>query len=325
MPRIKSVRGPIAPFYGVTTIRGPTGLFEVLAQRVRAEHAPLTKEELNYYDLPMVEAERGYASQKREGAIVWHRGPRDLSPLNTLRELAELPFYSVNVCAPYDWHWVRLTAEFPEDVPVGVAGFGDGHFDHGWAVAFKGPGHHEIGHRRALAAGPWRLLRDEPNDVTFVQFCDPEADPLVRAKQAEIGRMNMGYGWIPVGLYFSTGTRIYPVGEDHRMLSDGITGVYDPDEHSYTIVRPEGVSPMDLTDLGWLRFTRSEGPDRIERVRVMFYDEALARQQHRTIWARGFETWAVVRGNRVQLDDADLPPPVPPPDWVLRVQDREGY
>src|SRR5690606_11851077 len=57
-----------------------------------------------------------------------------------------------------------------DDLAYVAPSFADMHYPHGWACAFKGPGHDRLVSRRWLEHGPWRLIRDNENDVSFVQF-----------------------------------------------------------------------------------------------------------------------------------------------------------
>lgn len=305
---------------GLVSLRGAAPLYEVIEQRfVGAER--LARWGRTFEDRYLTKVERPGE------CVLWKRGERPVSVDATLADLADLPFYQANVVQPDAWQWERFIADKPGDIVVGSAGFNNGHWGHGWAVVFKGPGHEEIGDRRLLAEGPWRVLRDEGRDLTWVQFCDPLAEPVTRGEQAQHARARMGYGSLPIGIYFSTGSRIYPKGDDHRLLVKGeLRGIYEPELQRFTYVVPDGkLHPGALTDLCWLRFTRRGGDAPIARVRVQFYDEAPARKLHRQVWLRGFEAWAYdVHGRPFALSDDDLPPPVPPPDWVRAVQDREG-
>ena len=83
-----------------------------------------------------------------------------------------------------------LTYDF--DQIYRAPGFLDSHFDHGWGCALKGAGHDHLVSRRWLEYGPWRLIRDEENDISLVQFHDLEADAITALEQAKPGHKRMG-------------------------------------------------------------------------------------------------------------------------------------
>ncbi|HBE33637.1 MAG TPA: hypothetical protein DD990_20560, partial [Cyanobacteria bacterium UBA11368] len=78
----------------------------------------------------------------------------------------------IEVFAPLPWTVANFYDIFDNCENSGwdkyiAPGFIDGHGGHGWACAFKGEGHNHLVSRRWLEYGPWRLLRDEENDISF--------------------------------------------------------------------------------------------------------------------------------------------------------------
>src|SRR5690606_34932321 len=105
------------------------------------------------------------------------------SVLSLQSELMVAAFELAVVQTWFRWEW-------PEGYVA--PSFADMHYPHGWACAFKGPGHDRLVSRRWLAYGPWRLIRDDEHDVSFVQFHDLDADAKTALEQAKPGHQRMG-------------------------------------------------------------------------------------------------------------------------------------
>ena len=87
--------------------------------------------------------------------------------------------------------FAELYPEWNEQEYAGT-GFGDGHYAHGWACAFRGAGHERLVSRRWLDHGPWLVHRGK-NDTTLVQFHDLAADARTALAQAAPGHQRMGF------------------------------------------------------------------------------------------------------------------------------------
>jgi hypothetical protein len=193
-------------------------------------------------------------------------------------------------------------------------GFGEGHYDHGWACAFKGDGHDQLVSRRWLDYGPWRLIRGD-NDVSLVQFHDLEADDLVALEQAKPGHQCMGIS--PEGGF------IEPLPFPWKFPD--LRKLYDPGARVLTVVvHGRTVSGREMLEACALRrYQALEVP--VDNVAFVFLEERAAREHLHALWLRGLECRAIIAGREVRLDqDYEAPPPVEP-EWVQRVRDRDGF
>jgi hypothetical protein len=191
-------------------------------------------------------------------------------------------------------------------------GFSRSHISHGWACAFRGPGHDRLVSRRWLDFGPWRVIR-RPNDTTFVQFHDLAiADSSEAYQVAKVGHERMGCSEI--------GGFIQQI--EDWMLAD-VRGLYTARERLLEIVVPAGetVGQGRMTNACTLRLHhRLTRPamDPIERIAYIFLDEADARAHLHELWLRELECW-LVDGNGKRRLDLDYHPVPNPPEWVKRL------
>jgi hypothetical protein len=196
--------------------------------------------------------------------------------------------------------------------------FGDGHVDLGWMCGFKGDGHRSIVSRRWLEFGPWRLVRGK-NDLSFVQFHDLQADDETALEQARPGHLRMGYS--------SVGGFIPPV-FTWSVLRDAakgsIKGVYDASTETLVqVVAGRKVEPLEMLEAAAIKVRQPlEKP--VRQVAYVFIDEREARAHLHELWLHGLEVRAIINGREIRLDEQHAPKPTPP-DWVKRVQDRDGY
>ena len=197
------------------------------------------------------------------------------------------------------------------------AGFGEGNDPHGWAAFFKSDGHDQIAHRRVLEHGPWRTLRAD-NDVTLVQFHDLDADPETALIQAMPGHHLLGYAEDRAGTFFHRET---------HPIAKAWSGLYDPDSKELIVTVPPGgpVTRKHMLDTAWKRFAMNQkGEKPVDRVAWVFIDEQDALEHAPQLWLRGFDVRAFAPAGHEYAIDEEYAAAFPKPDWVKRVQDREG-
>jgi hypothetical protein len=214
----------------------------------------------------------------------------------TLQSLSRLPF----TIASFKTMYPTWRSEYGYRPPT----FGDLHWRHGWACAFKGDGHGRLVSRRWLDFGPWRVLRGD-DDTTLIQFHDLEADAETALEQARPGHERMGVS--DSGGFIQSG---YVYAQD-------LSGLYSPDERSLKVlVFDREISQRELLDAAAARYYQALGPDRpIGAVAYVFVEEEEARANLHELWLREFECWAFVDGVETRLDEGYEPKPDPPP-WV---------
>jgi hypothetical protein len=184
-------------------------------------------------------------------------------------------------------------------------------FPLGWGCAFKGEGHKHLASKRLLDYGPWRVLRDEANDITLVQFYDLNADARTALEQAKAGHRLLGdyrYG------------ALIP---DEFKFYDEINGIYQPDKRKLEIVAPEGELPLtQIIDACKAKYAQSLGPEKpIDNVAFIFVQsEEDARRHLFDLWVRGLECWAFIDHLPARLDEDHTPPPPEKPEWVKRLE-----
>ncbi|HAA32455.1 MAG TPA: hypothetical protein DCE56_38100, partial [Cyanobacteria bacterium UBA8553] len=188
----------------------------------------------------------------------------------------------------------------------------DSHFNHGWGCAFKGAGHDHLVSRRWLEFGPWRLIRDEENDISLVQFHDLEADAVTALEQGKPGHQRMGVsdigGFINSKFEFST----------------NINGLYDSEKRRLRVVNiDQPISQREMLDLCATRFLQSLGAEKpIDSVGYVFLRGEQGYDYLHELWLREIECWAILKGVEVRLD-TDYHPTPEIPDWVRRLQATE--
>lgn len=197
-------------------------------------------------------------------------------------------------------------------------GFGMGMQGHGWMAAFKGEGHKYVASRRWLERGPWRVVRAD-NDVTIVQFHDLDADEATAREQCLLGHPLLA-NCPHTG--FTSPRYKWP----HDPLSQRI--LYDAKERlAITLVSKRAVSIDEMRDAAAAKVLQPFGNDKpIDDWVFEFVEPDQGRKQLHDLWMRGLR--CVIydeRGRKVRLDDTYEPPPHVVPEWVKRVQDREGF
>ncbi|MEJ2454126.1 MAG: hypothetical protein P8103_08225 [Candidatus Thiodiazotropha sp.] len=204
----------------------------------------------------------------------------------------------------------------PEGQPTKyiAPGFLDGHYDHGWVCAFKGAGHDQLVSRRWLDYGPWRLVRGE-SDLSLVQFHDLEVDDAVALNQAKPGHRCMGV--TPEGGFIPPPPISWRHG-DLRKLYDPATGLL------MVVVYGRQVTQEEMLEACAIR--RYQPLDvEVRNLAFVFMQERDARDHLHDLWLRGLECRALIDGKERRLDEEYVPAVPVVPDWVKRVQDREGF
>ncbi len=256
----------------------------------------------------------GFKGEYEEGFLGFHRYYRDNTQVvkvnindyprsveAVLEMLSPLPwriatFRSINL----DWFTPKIDYRPPN--------FCNSHYAHGWGCAFKGAGHDHLVSRRWLEYGPWRLLRDEANDISLVQFHDLEADAVTALSQAKPGHKRMGVddtgGFINTKFVYETDIR----------------GLYSSDNHQLTIVNTDRpVTQREMLDLCAARYQQTLGPEQpIDSVRYVFLFGEQGYDYLQELWLREIECWAIIKGVEVRLD-ADYHPTREIPEWVRRL------
>jgi len=226
--------------------------------------------------------------------------------------------------------------------PPGFRGF---HFLHGWACAFKGEGHNRLVSRRWLEFGPWRLLRDETNDISLVQFHDINADPATALEQAKPGHERMGFsdkgGFIrrdyilelqesesedatvvvsPDGKDVTRGQLFAKLNYKHFPQ-----GLYNSGERKLEIVFVDRELPeRELLECCIMRYFQDLGEDQpIDKVAYVFIVPEEAQQHLHQLWLRELECWTFPEGLKVRFD-TDYHPVPHPPEWVRRLEESEN-
>ena len=220
--------------------------------------------------------------------------PRDVPRVLAL--LAEVPFEVASFRSLHE-SWYRGEG-------YDGWGFGDLHYTHGWACAFRGAGHDRLVSRRWLEHGPWQLHRGA-DDVSLVQFHELDADAGTALAQARPGHERMGIS--DVGGY---------VAPDHELAHD-LDGLYLAERRQLRIVvHGREVSQREMLDACAARRAQALGPEQpLESIAYVFMQEAAARAQLHELWLRELECWTIVDGREVRLD-ADHAPAPRPPAWA---------
>jgi len=199
------------------------------------------------------------------------------------------------------------------------ASFGRGFGVHGVMCAFRGRGHRELVSRRWLDYGPWRTIRDETTDTTYVQFHDYQADSQTALDQA-------GPGWQHMGISNNGGflQSNYPFRYEWK-------GNYVPDQKLFrVIVAFDGeVNEDRLTEACALRRDQMLGPDKpIDNVAFVFLDPTVAHRHLHNLWLRDLQCRTFDRSTpdapEIRLDNTYEPPPPVKPQWVIDLEAREA-
>lgn len=226
---------------------------------------------------------------------------------DTLELLKNLSFHVCVGGARYsEWFSTEKSEQYPRPMVE------PGHYAYGWMVALKGEGHRHLVSKRWLEHGPLRVIREA--DVTLVQFHDLKADPDTALEQA-----TSGHAWMSDGLDGGfVRSDLEPI-EDKEAL-------YDADERSMNIViMGRDLTAQEIKEACTARAFRGVSDEQpIEHLAYVFMEEDRARRHLHDLWLRDIDCRTFIHGREVSLS-ADYEPPAPVvPDWVKRVQDREG-
>jgi len=194
-------------------------------------------------------------------------------------------------------------------------GFGDGHCPHGHMCAFRGSAHERLVSRRWLEHGPWRVIRNEEQDTTYIQFHDFDADPEVALEQAAAGYERMGIS--DTGGFIQS--RFYSMYEWN--------GFYIPEDKQLRIlITDREVSQDEMLEACALRHYQHLGEDKpLERISYVFFDPEAAHRHLHELWLRELECYTFdSSGNPIRLDDTYQPPPPVKPQWVIDLEAREA-
>ena len=231
--------------------------------------------------------------------------PQQLLGLGALLWLPKLHF---------NWATFRLPHKWKDEHNYSAPGFADTLPVHGWACAFKGEGHNRLVSRRWLEWGPWRLIRDEAHDISFVQFHDLEADAATALEQAKPGHQRMGI--YKLGGFLQTGySYLHPP-----------KGIYIEAERRLDIVITPGrvVDQVEMRDAAAAR-NLGHFAQPVDSICYIFYDEEQAREHLHEMWLRELQVyWINMEGEKVRLDDSYDPGQPVKPDWVLELERREA-
>jgi hypothetical protein len=226
--------------------------------------------------------------------------------------LEKLPFEVVALGSLFHNEWIE--AEYPR------WGFGRSHLSHGWGCAFRGAGHDRLVSRRWLDHGPWRVIRRD-KDTNFIQFHDLDiTDPAEAYEQAKVGHQRMGIA--PDGGYIAwhyenllTGAAKFP-------------GLFTPINATKEIVVAPGIEVTQgqmicQTALRLHHNLTQPKSNRIRHVAYVFMDRADAEAHLHQLWLRELQCWYVDGSGKHRLDAGYKPTPNPP-DWVKRLNARDG-
>lgn len=254
--------------------------------------------------------------------LLWHRVtsksvPVTVTSVRNRRRIADLDFVRTLLAqVPFEYGAASTVCSSwgASGTPIKYigTGFSDGHVPLGWLCAFKGRGHDRLASRRWLEFGPWRLIR-EKGDLNIVQFHDLQADDETALKQAEPGHKRMGIseqgGFIQTDFYWQNTKKL--------------TALYDKNTQTLIrVVAGEEVSEYEMLEAAAIKFWKPVSQP-VKQVAYSFIDEKQARRQLHQLWLRGLEVRAFVDGHERRIDE-DYHPTPQIPDWVKRVQDREG-
>jgi hypothetical protein len=211
-----------------------------------------------------------------------------------LQQLERIPF-SVAVFSSVHPEWRK---PFPG---YRAPTFGEMLPPHGWACAFRGPGHERLVSRRWLAFGPWRL-HERNGDLSILEFHDAEADAAAALAQATPGHRRAGAtdegGYIQPGFVYKAAP---------RGLYDKKTGLLK------VVVAGRALTQRELLEACALRVeTRNVDPGPISNVAYIFVEEEEARESLHELWLRGLECRTLRDGVEIRLDKDYTPVPTRP-------------
>jgi hypothetical protein len=180
----------------------------------------------------------------------------------------------------------------------------------GFGLAFRGGGHGRVMSRRWLDRGPWRVLRT-PNDTTFVQFHDLDADVSISAAQARPGHMiasHVDQEPLPLRGAYLPG----PV---------ALRGTYVlPDRQLVVSVVGRTISRCEMRDAVAARFYQLLGTDQpLDNVVYSFLDKTELDQALPDLWLYGHEARLRDGTGWHRMDNKYTPPSYEKPDWVKQL------
>lgn len=224
-----------------------------------------------------------------------HRTKWDVSPEQVLAMVREWPFEACITTALFPTWWEGYRSI------------------HGWGFLLRGEGHRLVS-KRIVDRGPWRLLRDEANDVTLFQFHDFKADAGTALEQARPGHALLAPVW--QGGHYASQMWVFRGSADSYKPT-----FYDPATRTSIVL----VQEREVTDeeMGVASATRVHQvfPEPVEQVAFVYLDEAAARRQLPALWLHGLEVRAITASGERRIDLDYAPPPLPPsPDWVRRIE-----
>jgi hypothetical protein len=92
-----------------------------------------------------------------------------------------------------------------------------------------------------------------------------------------------------------------------------------------TVPFGETVTEREMLDACAARFYQALGPEQpLDNVVYVFVDDEAARAHLHELWLRGLECRAFAAGVERRLDDDYQPPPPDRPEWVVRLEEKEG-
>jgi hypothetical protein len=224
-----------------------------------------------------------------------------------------------NVVESWDWEIISITNDklffyWEEKFNYDTPSFGDLHHNFTTGCAFKGNGHNRIPSRRFLEYGPWRTIRDEARDITFIQFHDLDVDEDTALKQAKIGHALLERN-ITGGLNGSI-----PIEE-----LQNVHNIYEPQERSLMFVindeKPNQRWYLEACAIKAYQTLDADKP--VDRIKFMFPLEPEQSQPYlHDLWLYGLECWGMPGGVPTRLDDTYTPPPPAKPDWVQKLEEK---
>ena len=226
--------------------------------------------------------------------------------------LAELPFHVLQAHSP-----VRSMDSPWRDVPH-VPGLQHGN-GIGWALFFKGPGHHCLPSRRWLTHGPW-LHRQGPGDLSMIQLCDWEAPVDVQVAQASPGRAV--FRGLDGNHSIYRAPEPVPTEPPKHPTRWTLPGEYDPERRLWRGPL-ESIDPLTVARLvSWKASHHHDPWEPVDTFALELQPEVAEANLH-ILWMCGFQVWVPDGASWRRIDDEYEPEP-DPPAWVSEVRAREA-
>ena len=187
----------------------------------------------------------------------------------------------------------------------------------GWACAFKGEGHERLLSRRWLEYNPWYLIRDEKNDVSFIQFHDL-TDPGLALEQAKKGHQAMNKGFIDKT--YSLNNPPYKI-----QFNRELRGVYFDETQELHVVIPAGVAATidQMNDYCTAKYYQVFKQGTVKKLAFVFIEGKEAEPYIRDLWLRDIECLGIDPSGERYKADENYYPVYYLPKWVKRLQQRE--